>query len=401
MFAALFHYFGLAYGGLPRQAWLLAAIMLVNRSGTMVVLFLAVYLTKERHFSLEQAGSVLSVFGIGALLGTYLGGKLTDRFGHFWVQFWSLALGGLLFFGLIGLRSYPELVVGVFLLSLVSEAFRPANSASVAHYNPPEHLPRAYSLNRLAINLGFAVGPALGGLLALKGYHWLFVADGATCLASAGLLYWLFAPRPGDPPQVYPRTQAPEAPNLVRSPFRDRVFMGFILLVLAQAICFFQLFSTLPLYYRTAYGLSEAQIGWLMALNGLLVALLEMLVVYQLGNRPRKMRIIALGTLLVGLGYAVLNAWAHWSVLVLGVVVLTLGEIFTMPFMSVFAVGRSQPQNRGQYLAVYSMAYSGAHTLAPLVGTQVVAQASFAALWWLIGGVSVACCLGFWHTREG
>jgi predicted MFS family arabinose efflux permease len=174
-----------------------------------------------------------------------------------------------------------------------------------------------------------------------------------------------------------------------------------MLLVLANAICFFQLFSTLPLYYRTVYGLSEEKIGWLMALNGLLVALLEMPVVYKIGDQPRKMRFIAVGTLLVGLGYAVLNAWAHWSVLVLGVVVLTLGEIFTMPFMNVFAVGRSQPQNRGQYLAVYSMAYSAAHTLAPLVGTLVVAQAGFATLWWLIGGVSVVCFWGFWRTREG
>jgi predicted MFS family arabinose efflux permease len=401
MLANLFQLFRQAYGGLPRQAWLLAAIMLVNRSGTMVVLFLAVYLTKVLHFSLEQAGSVLSVFGVGALIGTYLGGKLTDRFGHFWVQFGSLALGGLLFFGLIGLRTFPELVVGVFLLSVVSEAFRPANSASVAHYNPPEHLARAYSLNRLAINLGFSVGPALGGLLAVKGYFWLFLADGATCLASAGLLFWLFAPRGGTRlPVPRPATGQPIA-KPARSPFRDRAFMAFMLLVLANAICFFQLFSTLPLYYRTVYGLNEEKIGWLMALNGLLVALLEMPVVYKIGDQPRKMRFIAVGTLLVGLGYAVLNAWTHWSVLVLGVVVLTLGEIFTMPFMNVFAVGRSQPQNRGQYLAVYSMAYSAAHTLAPLVGTLVVAQAGFATLWWLIGGVSVTCFWGFWRTREG
>jgi predicted MFS family arabinose efflux permease len=401
MLANLFQLFRQAYGGLPRQAWLLAAIMLVNRSGTMVVLFLAVYLTKVLHFSLEQAGSVLSVFGVGALIGTYLGGKLTDRFGHFWVQFGSLALGGLLFFGLIGLRTFPELVVGVFLLSVVSEAFRPANSASVAHYNPPEHLARAYSLNRLAINLGFSVGPALGGLLAVKGYFWLFLADGATCLASAGLLFWLFAPRGGPRPLAPRPSPGQPAAQPLRSPFRDRAFMAFMLLVLANAICFFQLFSTLPLYYRTVYGLSEEKIGWLMALNGLLVALLEMPVVYKIGDQPRKMRFIAVGTLLVGLGYAVLNAWAHWSVLVLGVVVLTLGEIFTMPFMNVFAVGRSQPQNRGQYLAVYSMAYSAAHTLAPLVGTLVVAQAGFATLWWLIGGVSVTCFWGFWRTREG
>ncbi len=383
-----------AYLGLPRAAWLLALIMLVNRSGTMVVLFLAVYLTKELHFGLAEAGSILSIFGLGALLGTYLGGRLTDRFGHFRVQFWSLLLGGLLFFGLLGLKTYAQLAVGIFLLSVVSEAFRPANSTSVAHYNPPEDLARAYALNRLAINLGFSIGPALGGYLALRDYRWLFIADGTTCLVAAGFLFWYFGR--GRFVAVVPARQAQQGGGPTSSPFGDRTFMAFMVFVFTNAICFFQLFSTLPLYYRTVHGLTEDKIGWLMALNGLLVALFEMIVVYGIGEKGNKMQIVSVGALLVGLGYVVLNGGLGWPVLVLGIVLLTAGEIFTMPFMNVFVVGRSKPQNRGLYLAIYSMAYSGAQTLAPLLGTFMVAQTSFSTLWYLISAVSLVSFAGFW-----
>ena len=152
-----------SYRGLTAPAWMLALVMFINRVGAMVVPFLGIYMTESLHFSLRDTGIVLSFFGFGSLTGSWLGGKLTDIKGHFKVQLVSLFLTVPLFFILPELKTPVSLAIGVYVLSLIAESFRPANSVSIAYYAKPENLTRALSLNRMALNLGFSVGPALGG----------------------------------------------------------------------------------------------------------------------------------------------------------------------------------------------------------------------------------------------
>jgi predicted MFS family arabinose efflux permease len=180
-----------AYGGLSPAAWMLAMVMLINRSGSMVIPFLSIYLISDLGFDIERAGILLGIFGLGAMAGSLVGGFLTDRFGHFKVQFFSLTLGGIMFFILSFIRSYEVLVVFIFLVNLVVDSLRPANATSVAMYSKPKNITRAFSLNRMAINLGFSVGPAVGGLLAAYSYYWLFVVDGTTCIL-AGVLFFIY-----------------------------------------------------------------------------------------------------------------------------------------------------------------------------------------------------------------
>ena len=167
-----------AFSGLSKSTWWLAFILLVNRSGTMVVPFMTIYLTQFHGFSIGQAGIVMGLFGAGAVAGGFLGGRLTDKYGFHRIQFITLAGGGLLFFVLGQMKSYSLICLFTFLLSLVNEAFRPANATAVAHYSTPENRTRSYSLNRLAINLGWAFGGGLGGLLASFNYQLLFWVDG-------------------------------------------------------------------------------------------------------------------------------------------------------------------------------------------------------------------------------
>ena len=272
-----------AYGGLSKPAWMLALVMLINRSGTMVVPFLSIYLTDALHFSLDQAGIILSLFGLGSMTGAYLGGWLTDKIGHFRVQVMSLAFGGILFFILSWFESFESLAIGIYILSVVSESLRPANASSVAHYAKPENITRAFSLNRMAINLGFSIGPALGGLLAVLSYRLLFMADGITCLAAALFFYIYFKEKKGNEPQDK-KPISSEIKSL--SPYRDGLFLAFVMLCTSFAVVFFQLFMTLPLYYHDVYTLSESTIGALLALNGIVVFSLEMILVYSARVSP-------------------------------------------------------------------------------------------------------------------
>ena len=193
MFPAIIQLYKNAYSSVPKPMWWLALVILVNRAGTMVIPFLTVYLT-SKGYSLVQAGMVMAIFGCGGIVGGYLGGVLSDRLGFFSVQVVSLLFNGVLFFLLGRMQTLPQIMSCVFVLSVVGESFRPANAAAVAAYSTEVNRTRSYSLNRLAINLGWAVGPAVGGLLASISYSLLFVVDGTTCVLAALLLYFSLAP---------------------------------------------------------------------------------------------------------------------------------------------------------------------------------------------------------------
>ena len=396
---SIFRLYKNAFGGLSRPAWMLAIVMFINRSGAMVIPFLSLYLTEELGFSLKETGFVLSMFGLGAMGGAFIGGWLTDRIGHFWVQVFSLVGGGMLFFFLVELRELAFFAAGIFILSLVTECLRPANSSSVSYYARPENVTRAFSLNRMAINLGFSIGPALGGVLAGLSYRWLFIADGSTCIAAGIFFYFYFRSRRGYQP-VKREKHVEERILKERSPYTDMPFLLFALLCSCFTIIFFQFFSTLPLYYRQVYGLSEGNIGGLLALNGLIVFLLEMLVVYLLGDRLPKTVLIISGMLMVGFSFSILNLVEHVGILYLSMLLLSIAEILAMPFMATITVQRSNDRNRGAYMGLYTISFSGAHALAPFLGTSIIDKYSFNVLWWAMGVASVLTAIGFYWVVQ-
>jgi predicted MFS family arabinose efflux permease len=386
-----------AFRGLTRSAWMLSVVMLINRSGTMVLPFLSIYLTSSLGFSLEQSGLILSCFGIGSMAGAFLGGWLTDKFGHFYVQFLSLVLGGVLFIILAYVDGYYQLALGILILSTVAESFRPANSVSVSCYAKPENVSRAFSLNRMAINLGFSVGPALGGLLAAISFKWLFIADGTTCILAGLFFFFYFRNVKGHEPKK--QKKDPALPKS-KSAWKDYGFLVFTLLTSCFAVLFFQLFTTLPLYYREVYSLSEGRIGLLLGLNGLVVFGMEMIMVYLLGRAFRIENLIFTGLVLIGVGFLVLNMVHAEYILFLGMIILSIAEIFAMPFMVTFVVQRSDLANRGAYMGLYSFAYAVGHVFSPIMGTFIIGRYGFDSLWWVSGFTAVAVGLGFWFVTR-
>ncbi len=362
--------------------------MFVNRSGAMVVPFLSVYLTESLGFTLKEAGLLLSTFGLGSMCGTFLGGWLTDKIGHFKVQLGSLIFGGAWFFVMLPLQRFELFAGGIFVLSLLTECLRPANASSVSSYARPENVTRAFSLNRMAINLGFSIGPALGGVMASVSYQWLFIADGFTCLGAGVLFYFYFRHRKTNAPATPIVHQTPVTAAAPRHPYRDWLFILFVLLCCGYAVAFFQFFTTMPLYWRQIYQLSELEIGALLAFNGLVVFTLEMVIVYLIGERHAAWKMIVLGLVLLAMAFLALTLFQGFWVLVLSVFLMSLSEIMAMPFMSTLTVQRSGPANRGAYMGLYSLSYSAAHVLGPYLGTTTIANYGFNALWW---GLAAAC----------
>ncbi|HEY6955036.1 MAG TPA: MFS transporter [Flavisolibacter sp.] len=384
-----------AYSGLSRQMWWLALVIFINRSGTMVIPFLTVYLT-SKGYSLAQAGYVMAAFGCGSILGSYMGGRLTDRFGHYHVQVLSLFLNGLFFIVLAQMQTLLQFAVCIFVLSTLGESFRPANSAAIAVYSNENNRIRCYSLNRLAVNLGWAIGPAIGGFLASINYNLLFWVDGLTCIIASVLLYFLFSE--GRSHSSAKRTAIPATPLV--SAYRDKVFLFGMFCLLLVGVCFFQMFNVVTVYFKQGLHLRENVIGAVLALNGLIIALVEMVLVYKLENKRASIVYMIIGAFLIGASFLMLEISHAFVFVVLQMVIVTLGEMLLFPFLNNFWVRRSNEFNRGQYAAVYTMAFSFAIVIAPTMASQVATWLGFTVLWVVNFILCSFAALGFFLLKK-
>jgi predicted MFS family arabinose efflux permease len=381
-----------AYSGLSKDTWLLSIVMLVNRAGTMVVPFMTLYLTSpEMGYSVGQAGLVFGLFGAGAFCGAWLGGKMTDKFGFYPVQLITLLGGGILFILLGQMKSYHLICIFTFAVSFVNEAFRPANSTAIAFYSKKENLTRSYALNRLAINIGWAVGVAIGGIIADYNFELLFWVDGFTNISAVFVLWFFLKPVNYKPSH---NKEAGAAPKL--SAYNDKTYLVFISVTFLFAACFFQLFTNLPVFFEKELHLSKTYIGLIMSANGIIIALVEMVLVYKMENKGKNAFLISFGVGLLGLSFLLFNIPGIGAIMAfLIIIIVTFGEIFSMPFMNTYWISRTQHNNRGQYAALYTMAWSAAQCLGPLLGAQVVDHAGFTVLWWIVGGIALFAAFSF------
>lgn len=363
----------------------------------MVVPFMTLYLTSpEMGYSIAEAGLVFGLFGAGAFSGAWLGGRLTDKIGFYPVQIATLLGGGILFIVLGQMKSFGLICLFTFAVSFVNEAFRPANSTAIAFYSKEENRTRSYALNRLAINIGWAVGVAMGGLIADFNYELLFWVDGFTNIGAAFLMWRFLKPVDYKPSHQHNRGSLP-----IASAYKDSNYLLFVIVTMLFAACFFQVFTNLPVYFRKELHLSESYIGLIMSANGVLIAVIEMVLVYKLENKGRNGWLIPGGVALVGIAFLMLNLpLVGAGIAFTMVMVVTFGEIFSMPFMNTYWISRTQPSNRGQYAALYTMAWSAAQCLGPLLGAQVADNAGFETLWWLVGGVALIASVSFYRILK-
>ncbi|NNL01541.1 MAG: MFS transporter [Eudoraea sp.] len=367
-----------SFKGLSKEVWWLSLITLINRAGTMVIPFLSLYLTQDLGFTLENVGIIMSCFGLGSLVGAWLGGKLTDRFGPYQVMLVSLILTGVLFIILQFLDSFWSVCGGIFLLMIIADAFRPATFVALNSYSKPENKTRSVTLIRLAINLGFSAGPAIGGIIiATLGYRGLFWVDGLTCIAAGVLLLVVLNPK-----KV--KVQESIQNKMPLSAYKDVPYWIFIISMVLFAFVFVQYFSTIPIYYKDARGLTEAQIGLLLAMNGFLIVVFEMPLIKFLETRSlSKIAHVMIGLLLVTLSLLIFNFGSWVGILVIGMLLMTLGEMIAFPFSYAFAMDRARRGRPGEYMALYSISFSIAHIFAHNSGMNSIAKLGYETTWYL------------------
>ena len=379
---------------MPRSLWVLCAGSFINRFGTFVLPFLLLYMT-SLGFSATEAGWAMGAYGLGRCVASLLGGWMADHIGRKGTIVFSTLSGAVMMLMLSQIKTFGPFILAATITGATAEMFGPAGHALVADLVPASLRVTAFGALRLAINAGFAFGPAVAGWLAHRSFFWLFLGDAATTLAF-GLIAWSLLPSG----HQHPRSNSHWREDLSRVA-RDRSLQLLWIATAAIAIVFFQTNSTFALHVK-ASGFDPQTYGNLCAMNGVLIVLFE-LPLTQLTQRMRPERVMALGYLVIGIGFGLNALGPSLACLAASMVILTLGEMLSAPFSAALAAELAPPHLRGRYMGAQGMAWTQAFMFAPVVGTQL--YSTHPGLLWggsiLVGLLSAGIMLRLAQRRRG
>jgi len=368
---------------LPAPFWVLFTGTFINRFGTFVFPFLALYLTRNG-YTPAQAGVAIATFGAGSCAGNIFGGWLSDQIGRRNTITLATFAASIAMMAISQAQSFATIVVTILAAGFTNAIYHPASSALVADVVPPELRLRAYAAIRLAINAGFAFGAAAGGFLAEHSFFWLFAGDAATT-AAYGILAWSLLPDGLRSARLY--SSWGEA---LRTIGRDRRAHALMLSTFAVALIFHQMSTTFALQGQ-AIGLSTQSIGTLLSWNGVLIVSLE-LVLTSITRRFSPRRAMAVGYLLIGGGMALNASAPSLATMFLAMTVFTFGEMISIPVNSSYVASLAPPEMRGRYMGLMGLSWSAASMLGPSLGMRLFAT-SPSALWLCCGGLGVFAAL--------
>ena len=374
------------FRGFSKEVWVLTLITYINRAGAMVMLFLTKYLHENFFFTLTEIGWMLVCIGAGALFGTWLGGRLTDRVGFYTIMLASLFLTGFGIISLMFLYDFIEICVGLFIVTAIADMYKPAMYVAVSNFTTQANRTRALTLVRLAVNLGIVSGPIIAGLIIQKdNYDMLFWIDGLTCIIAITVFMLLI-----DESKIYKARKIIEREKIKNGLIKnsilpDKNFIIFWFASFLTAFLFFQLFTTIPLYNSDKLKLTELQIGLLLAFNGLLIFLFEMPLISFLEKRKLEAtKIILLGSVFMTSGFLFLLFSNLVIILVISILFITLGQILLFSFSNTFAFARAVRGQEGKYMAFYAMSFSAAQILSPKIGFSIIENFSYFSNWLLM-----------------
>jgi MFS family permease len=351
---------------------------------------------------------------LGSLGGAYFGGWLADRIGSIRVQKMSLAVCGVLLIALGQVRTVAGILPLLFGMALFAGMLYPANATSMAKICPPAFQVKGFALNRLANNLGATIGPAIGGLLAVRNYGLLFWADGLTSLAAAAVfaMLWKGAREEGDAGTTaaaatgpgggvvqgaVQKTEEGKAPR-GRSPWRDVPFLLMQVIFFFWSVVFIQVLTTFPIYMRDVYGLAENRIGLLYPVNTILIVLLEMILMEKIRKYPLT-RMINLSFVLLGIGMGMMPLGRGFAYGALTVAVWTFGEMLSMPLVTALISERADDSNRGRYMGMNSLSFSLAFIAGPAVGMAIYDGLGPDAVWYVCAATCAVITVAFSALR--
>lgn len=381
---------------IPHNIWILAFATLINRSGTMVLPFLALYMAKDFGVSAGSAGLVLAFYGFGALFTAPIVGKLSDKLGALRVMKLSLIATGLMLFVYPFITDYYLILGYTVVWAVISEAFRPANLSLISTESEPAKRKTSFALNRLAINLGMSIGPVVGGILTTIDFKLLFYVDGITSVA-AGLFLMIakfdahintsttgnLVSESINDVSLSEKNEIRNQASSIQHPasiLKDKFFLFFLLSLIPVNIVFFQHIGGLPLYIVRDLGYSGAIFGFLSAINTVIIIFVEVPLNNAMAHWDDR-KALALGAILCGIGFGLMALWENIYFIAFTIVIWTFGEMIFFPASTSFTSSISPENRRGEYMGYFQMTFSIALMLGPWLGTEILDLFGANTLW--------------------
>jgi MFS family permease len=383
------------YREYPSQFWVLVGAAFIDRlGGAMLFPFFTLYLTKKFAIGMTQVGVLFAIFSISSVIGSMIGGALTDRLGR----------KGMLMFGLV-MSAMTALLMGVIdafwlfmivipLVGMLADAAGPAQQALVADLLPEEKRTQGFGILRVVFNLAVTIGPLIGGLIASRSYLMLFIIDAITSLVTAAIVYFTLRETLRPKPDGKPEESLAQTFGGYGVAFRDGVYVWFLAASALMVLVYMQMNTTLAVFLRDVHGIDERGFSYVLSLNAGMVVLMQFWIT-QKTSQYRPLVIMTVGTLLYAIGFALYGFVATFFLFLFAMVIITIGEMLVSPVGQAIVARLAPEDMRGRYMAVYGFSWVVPTAFGPLLAGLVMDNFDPRWLWYLAGIVGLVATLTF------
>jgi len=391
------------YHEFPRLFWVVVAISFIDRiGGTLLFPFFALYITQKFNVGMTQAGILLGMSSLFGLIGSTIGGALTDKFGRKQLILFGLVFSAVstLTFGLVNEFSllFPLMVV----VGLLSNVAHPAHDAMIADILPEKQRQEGFGILRVAGNLAWIIGPTIGGIVANINFFYLFVIDAVvSCLVAA----LVFRTIPETKPEPHAHEESESFLQSVmgyRVALRDLAFMAFMVAVMLMLIVYQQMYSSLSVYLRDNHHINPSGYGFLMTTSAITVVIFQLWVSRLIKYRPPFL-MMAIGTIFYMIGFTLFGIVMAYALFALNIVIITIGEMIVVPMSQAIAANFAPESMRGRYMAIFGLSWALPSTIGPGAAGYILDHYNPNLLWYLGGAICGLSVLAFYflHLRLG
>jgi MFS family permease len=368
----------------PRNFWILMVVSFIDRLGGFILFpFFTLYITSKFGVGMTTVGLIFGTFSMTGIIGSTIGGALTDRLGRKPMLLFGLIVSAISSIWLGFADNLTTFFAGAIFVGLFSNAGGPAQQAMVADILPDSQRPKGFAIWRVVVNISAVVGPAIGGLVASRSYLALFITDAAVSVFVAILIFFLL-------PESRAILKKDRRETMVQSfqgygrVLRDGIFMFFWVASVFSWLVYMQMNSTLAVYLRDTHGVSEQGFGFLLSLNAAMVVLFQFAITRRVERYPSFI-VMAWGALLYAVGFCIYGFASDYSIFILAMAIITIGEMLNVPIGQAVVANLAPEDMRGRYMAFFGFSFAIPGMFGTLLAGLIMDNADPRMVWYAAG----------------
>jgi MFS family permease len=383
------------YQEYPRQFWIITMSRFIDQvGGALLFPFITLYITQKFDVGMTQVGVIFGEVAIFSVVGTILGGALTDRFGRKGMVIFGLLASAFINMTLGLVNRIEWVYLGAPFIGLFANAAGPAHGAMVADILPEEKRAQGYGIMRVVFNLAVVIGPAIGGLLAVRSYLLLFIADAVTSTITAIIVAVAIKESKPELAEGEEEQTVAETIGGYRDVLRDVTFLLFIGAFILLSLVYMNMNTTLGVYLRDTHGIPERGFGYLLSMNAAMVVLLQFPITRRIA-KYRPMTMMTVGTVLYAIGFGMYGFVSTYLFFVVAMVIITIGEMLVAPNSQALAASFAPEDMRGRYMAMFGFSGLIPTAIGPLLAGIVMDNLDQRWLWYAAGILGLAAAGAF------